>query len=200
MFNKDKEVEQLKQRIKELETQLNEVANDNGSVIIKQLPNGQIELNGIQIDNEAEVEYYNSSKATYGELTMFRIGKETKQREMDKLISTHMDEIDSYKNTIRSLERTIDENNFTIESCNDALNESQENIRSLNEIVENLKHDIANNEMDANVTLQATIDRYESMVSALNEDIEKWKERYLKINNISLTGEIITKYGKILND
>ena len=106
MFKNDKsiEIEQLKNRITELEQQLNEVANDNGSVIIKQLPNGKVELNGIEIDNNSEVEYYNSSKATYGELTMFRIGKETKQREMNKLIESHIEECDDYKFKINYLQ------------------------------------------------------------------------------------------------
>ena len=44
------------------------------------------------------------------------------------------------------------------------------------------------------------IDRYESMINNLEEDIKNWKNRYLKINNVKLDGTIITKYGKIISN
>ena len=190
----------LKNRICELEEQLNLVANDNGSVIIKQLPNGQIELNGIQIDNTSAVDYYNSSQATYGELTMFRIGKETKQREMDKLISRHMDEIDAYNAKISSLQSDI----VTLEDKSKLDNDTI----SMYEKSENhLKHEIDKKYKEIDELIkshecekQEIIDRYEGMINGLEEDIECWKKRYLKINNVTLDGTIITKYGKLLGD
>lgn len=198
--NKDSEtILQLKQKIIELETQLNEVANDNGSIIVKQLPNGQIELNGIEIDNTTDVEYYNSSQATFGELTMFRIGKEAKQREMNKLVSTHMDEIDKYNEKIYNLQDTI----ITLESKskidNDTIKMYEESERKLKSEIETLKGQNETNLEMANIEKQTIIKRYNGMINALEDDIRSWKKRYLEINNVTIDGTIITKYGKILH-
>lgn len=200
MFNNKKQediVQELQNRIKELETQLNEVANDNGSIIIKQLPNGQIELNGIEIDNNSPVEYYNSSKATYGELTMFRIGKESKQREMDKLIQTHMNEIDDYKQQINNLQENIItlQNKSKIDNDTIQMFEKSE-IELENEILD-LKEQINLNETESQAHLNEVINRYVGIINGLEEDIKNWKKRYLTINNVKPDGTIITKYGII---
>ena len=203
MFNKDKNNEStlitsLKNRIQELEQQIIQFANDNGSIIVKQLPNGTIELNGIEIDNTTEVEYYNSSQATYGELTMFRIGKEAKQREMNKLIACHMDEIDKFNQKISNLHQDILilENKLKIDANTITMYEKSENDLKLE--IENLKTQNINDKEIANVEKQELINRYEGMIAGLEDDIKSWKERYLKINNITPNGTIITKYGKIL--
>lgn len=200
MFNNKKQediVQELQNRIKELETQLNEVANDNGSIIIKQLPNGQIELNGIEIDNNSPVEYYNSSKATYGELTMFRIGKESKQREMDKLIQTHMNEIDDYKQQINNLQKNIItlQNKSKIDNDTIQMFEKSE-IELENEILD-LKDQINLNETESQAHLNEVINRYVGIINGLEEDIKNWKKRYLTINNVKPDGTIITKYGVV---
>ena len=93
-------IDQLREENNKLKNELNEVANNTGNCIIKQMPDGSMELNGIPFDNTSDVDYYNSAKATFSELTMFRVGKETKQREMDKLIKIHMDEVDELKRQI----------------------------------------------------------------------------------------------------
>ena len=205
MFNKDKNVESelvqsLKNRIIELEHQLVQVANDNGSIIIKQLPNGTVELNGIVMDNTTEVEYYNSSQATYGELTMFRIGKEAKQREMDKLTTMHMDEIDRLKIKIANLEQDVVMLNGKSSIDNDTIQMHEEREQKLESEIIALKNQ---NETDKNMAqreLNEVISRYDGMIKGLEEDIASWKERYLKINNVTLDGTIITKYGKILGN
>lgn len=205
MFNKDKNSESeivisLKNKITELEMQLNQVANDNGSIIIKQLPNGIVELNGIEIDNTTEVEYYNSSKATFGELTMFRIGKEAKQREMDKLTEMHMDEIDRLTQHINNLtldiqtlkdKSSVDNDTILMHEKTEAHLQDQLD-KKYKEIDEILKLNEAEK--------QVMIERYEGMINSLEEDIKTWKKRYLKINNTTLDGTIITKYGKILGN
>ena len=43
-------------------------------------------------------------------------------------------------------------------------------------------------------------DRYEGMIVGLEEDIQNWKQRYLTINNVTIDGTVITKYGKILGN
>lgn len=205
MFNKDKNNESeliisLKNRISELENQLAQVANDNGSIIIKQLPNGAIELNGIEMDNTTEVEYYNSSQATYGELTMFRIGKEAKQREMDKLISRHMDEIDKFNRKISNLQQDITTLEGKSSVDNDTIKMYEKSERELKSEIETLKGQNETDKEMANVEKQALIERYEGLIVGLEEDIKSWKERYLKINNTTLDGTVITKYGKVLGN
>lgn len=205
MFNKDKNTESelvksLKARIEELENQLVQVANDNGSIIIKQLPNGSVELNGLEMDNSSEVEYYNSAQATYGELTMFRVGKEAKQREMDKLISRHMDEIDEFNRKISNLQQDINTLESKSKVDNDTIKMYEKSERELKSEIETLKGQNETDKEMANIELQNTISRYEGMITGLEEDIQSWKERYLKINNTTLDGTVITKYGKVLGN
>lgn len=203
MFNKNTEselVQSLKNRIIELEQELTLVANDNGSIIVKQLPNGEIELNGVVIDNTTEVEYYNSSQATYGELTMFRIGKEAKQREMDKLTAMHMDEIDRLKMKIAHLEQDIAMLNMKSNIDNDTIQMYEEKEQKLESEIITLKNQNEIDKETANIEKQKIIDRYEGMISGLEEDIQSWKKRYLTINNTTLDGTVITKYGKVLGN
>lgn len=193
-------IDQLREENNKLKNELNEVANNTGNCIIKQLPNGSMELNGVPFDNTSDVDYYNSAKATFSELTMFRVGKETKQREMDKLIKIHMEEIDELKQQILSL------NNNNSELINQ-LHESESINVNLNEIIKNKDSQIdnLNKKLDDTIS-QAKLNfdeikkRYEMYIEHLNKDVETWKERYLKINNTTLDGTIITKYGKVLNN
>ena len=193
-------IDQLREENNKLKNELNEVANNTGNCIIKQLPNGSMELNGVPFDNTSDVDYYNSAKATFSELTMFRVGKETKQREMDKLIKIHMEEIDELKQQILSL------NNNNSELINQ-LHESESIKVNLNEIIKNNDSQIdnLNKKLDDTIS-QAKLNfdeikkRYEMYIEHLNKDVETWKERYLKINNTTLDGTIITKYGKVLNN
>ncbi len=193
-------IDQLREENNKLKNELNEVANNTGNCIIKQLPNGSMELNGVPFDNTSDVDYYNSAKATFSELTMFRVGKETKQREMDKLIKIHMEEIDELKQQILSL------NNNNSELINQ-LHESESINVNLNEIIKNKDSQIdnLNKKLDdtisqAKLNLDEIKKRYEMYIEHLNKDVETWKERYLKINNTTLDGTIITKYGKVLNN
>ena len=198
--NKDNEIiTQLREKIQLLEKQLNEVANDNGSIIVKQLPNGQIELNGIAIDNTTEIEYYNSSQATFGELTMFRIGKEAKQREMNKLISTHMDEIDEFNIRICELQDVIVTLEAKSKLDNDTIATYEKSEADLKMEISNLKNQIEVNQELSDNEKQVIIKRYDGMINALEDDIRSWKKRYLEINNVSMDGTIITKYGKIIS-
>lgn len=193
-------IESLKSKIKELEETLNKVANDNGSIIVKQLPNGEIELNGAKIDNTTEVEYYNSSQATYGELTMFRIGKESKQREMDKLIKIHMDEIDKLHEEIQSLESDRMNLNVDLSDYSKQIDELVAIKNSQVEEINKLNNKIIECQTKFDLEKQAIINRYEQTINLLNEDIETWRKRYLNVNNIELNGTIITKYGKVLSE
>lgn len=193
-------IDQLREKNNKLKNELNEVANNTGNCIIKQLPDGSMELNGIPFDNTSDVDYYNSAKATFSELTMFRVGKETKQREMDKLIKIHMDEIDELKQQILSL------NNNNTKLIHD-LNEAEHAIVNLNETIKNkeqqiniLDEKLGNTVSQSNLTLEETKKRFESYIEHLNADVKTWQERYLKINNTTLNGTIITKYGKVLNN
>lgn len=204
MFSNKKQdndlIQELQNRIKELEEQLNLVANDNGSIIVKQLPNGQIELNGIEIDKDSPVEYYNSSKATYGELTMFRIGKESKQREMDKLIQTHMIEIDDLNTKISHLQEDIVMLQNKSKIDDDTIQMYENNEKNLKIENDKLHRDIIDLGKEYEEDKKVIIDRYENMIANLEEDIKNWKNRYLKINNVKLDGTIITKYGKIISN
>lgn len=193
-------IDQLREENNKLKNELNEVANNTGNCIIKQLPDGSMELNGVPFDNTSDVDYYNSAKATFSELTMFRVGKETKQREMDKLIKIHMEEVDELKQQILSL------NNNNSELINQ-LHESESINVNLNETIKNKDSQIdnLNKKLDdaisqAKLTLDEIKKRYEMYIEHLNKDVETWKERYLKINNTTLDGTIITKYGKVLNN
>ena len=192
-------VEELQNRITELENQLITVANDNGSVVIKQLPNGIIELNGVEIDNTTEVEYYNSSQATYGELTMFRIGKEVTQREMKKLIEMHAEECDKYKNIIKNLQKDIKEYESKSNFDNSAINKYKESEINLKNTIQSLKNEIKNITNSYETKIKDLINRYDGLIEGLEQDIKTWKDRYLKINNITLDGNIITPYGEVLN-
>lgn len=205
MFNKSKVedpsiIEQLKTRITELENLLNQVANDNGSIIVKQLPNGKIELNGIEMDNTSEVEYYNSSQATYGELTLFRVGKEAKQREMDKLTKMHMDEVDELHRQINNLKQDIQmlEGKSQVDNDTIAMHEKTEaNLQKrLDDKFKEIDELLKSNESEKS----AMKDRYEGMIAGLEEDIQNWKQRYLTINNVTIDGAVITKYGEILGN
>ena len=193
-------IDQLREENNKLKSELNEVANNTGNCIIKQMPDGSMELNGIPFDNTSDVDYYNSAKATFSELTMFRVGKETKQREMDKLIKIHMDEVDELKRQILLLT----DNNTKITKD---LNEDEHVIVNLKEIINNKDNQIENlnKKLEStishfNLTLEETVNRYENCIKHLNDDIETWKQRYLKINNTTLDGTIITKYGKVLHE
>lgn len=192
-------VEELQNRITELENQLITVANDNGSVVIKQLPNGIIELNGVEIDNTTEVEYYNSSQATYGELTMFRIGKEVTQREMKKLIEMHAEECDKYKNIIKNLQKDIKEYESKSNFDNSVINKYKESEINLKNTIQSLKNEIKNITNSYETKIKDLINRYDGLIEGLEQDIKTWKDRYLKINNITLDGNIITPYGEVLN-
>ena len=204
MFSNKKQdndlIQELQNRIKELEEQLNLVANDNGSIIIKQLPNGQIELNGAEIDKDSPVEYYNSSKATYGELTMFRIGKESKQREMDKLIQTHMTEIDDLNTKISHLQEDIVMLQNKSKIDDDTIQMYENNEKNLKIENDKLHHDIIDLGKEYEEDKKVIIVRYENAIANLEEDVRNWKNRYLKINNVKLDGTIITKYGKIISN
>lgn len=201
MFNKKESeselVTSLKNRISELEDLVNKLANDNGSVVVKQLPDGSIELNGEFMDNTTEVEYYNSASATYGELTMFRIGKEAKQREMNKLIETHMNEIDEYKRQISNLNTDIDTLQDAIKMHKDTIDMYEKSEKSLKDQLDKKYHQIDELIKDNKTEKQELKTRYEKTIACLEEDIALWKRRYLEKNNISITDEIITKYGTI---
>mgnify|MGYP000330805009 FL=1 len=159
-----------------------------------------MELNGIPFDNTSDVDYYNSAKATFSELTMFRVGKETKQREMDKLIKIHMEEVDKLKQQIESLN---DNNSNLINQLHESeyINVNlKETIKDKDSQIDNLNKKLNDDISQAKLTLDEIKKRYETYIEHLNKDVETWKERYLKINNTTLDGTIITKYGKVLNN
>lgn len=193
-------IDQLKEENNKLKNELNEVANNTGNCIIKQLPDGSMELNGIPFDNTSDVDYYNSAKATFSELTMFRVGKETKQREMDKLIKIHMEEVDKLKQQIESLN---DNNSNLINQLHESeyINVNlKETVKNKDSQIDNLNKKLNDDISQAKLTLDEIKKRYETYIEHLNKDVETWKERYLKINNTTLNGTIITKYGKVLNN
>lgn len=205
MFNKDSKINtnslieennQLKERVKKLEQDLIDMANTTGGCIIKQLPDGVIELNGEPIDKNIEVDYYNSSKATYSELTMYRVAKEAFNRDEKKLIAMHLEECDKYKSEISSLKDKISSLNSTIDDYIDhfeKLNKEKEAIRVSEN---NIKQEFNKFKEQSDIELKTTVERYENCIANLNEDIETWKRRYLTINNTLLDGTIITKYGQ----
>lgn len=202
--NKDNEnllkiIEQLQSDNQKLKEELNEVANNSGNCVIKQMPDGTMELNGEPFDNTSDVDYYNSSKATFGELTMFRVGKESKQREMDKLIKIHMEEIDDLREHINSLNNLNDALKNEKDNCENIIHELKEEIQNKDTTIEAMRLEFNEKINQAQVFLSETKTRYESCIKHLNEDIETWKCRYLKINNVTSTGTIITKYGKVLS-
>ena len=111
-----------------------------------------------------------------------------------------MDEVDELKRQMLSLT----DNNAKITKD---LNEDEHIIINLKEIInnkdnqiENLNKKLESTISNFNLTLEETINRYESCIKHLNDDIETWKQRYLKINNTTLDGTIITKYGKVLHE
>lgn len=194
--SKDTEIERLNNIILDLQTQLDKVAADNGSVVVKMLPDGRVEVNGTEMDNTTEVEYYNSSQATFGELTMFRVGKEAKQREMNKLIEAHMNECDRYKQIIDNLNQDVanyvnmDKNHVeTIDSLTTELNNK-------NSEIDSLKQQLQDTIDGCDATLAVMTKKYDGLIKGLEDDIQNWKERYLELNNIRLDGTIITQYGE----
>ena len=203
MFNKNNKenesslIEQLKNRITELENQLNEVANDNGSIIIKQLPNGQIELNGEPIDKDSPVYYYNSSKATYGELTMYRIAKEALEREKKKLIEMHVEECDNYKEQISNLQSKLNLSEQTILDYSNDMNDKLNYIEELKIKLDNTIHQYEDKIINNEINYKDQIDKYKNFIKALEDDIKTWKNRFLSQNNVLEDGTIITKYGII---
>lgn len=202
--NKDTEnllkiIEQLRADNQKLKEELNEIANNSGNCIIKQMPDGTMELNGEPFDNSTDVDYYNSSKATFGELTMFRVGKESKQREMDKLIKIHMEEIDDLKEHITSLNDSNNTLKNEKDACENIIYSLKEEIRDRDSLIERMKSEFNEKINQAQVFLNETKTRYESYIEHLNEDVNMWKYRYLKINNVTSNGTIITKYGKVLS-
>ena len=203
MFNKNNKendsslIDQLKNRITELENQLNEVANDNGSIIIKQLPNGQIELNGEPIDKDSPVDYYNSSKATYGELTMYRIAKEALEREKKKLIEMHVEECDNYKEQISNLQSKLNLSEQTILDYSNDMNDKLNYIEELKIKLDNTIHQYEDKIINNEINYKDQIDKYKNFIKALEDDIKTWKNRFLSQNNVLEDGTIITKYGII---
>lgn len=208
MFNKNdkntmneliEENKRLLANIEELQKTLNEVANSNGACIIKQLPDGVIELNGEPIDKDTPVDYYNSASATYGELTMYRVAKEAFARDEKKLINIHLEECDKYKMQIEDLKDNIDKLKTHItwqdEHIDKINNELSDSSMTINTLQNSLEKQAIENESDRNIL----INRYNSMIDALEEDIKTWKARYLNLNNVSLDGTIITKYGEVSN-
>lgn len=193
-------INKLKEENDTLKKHLNEVANNTGNCIIKQMPNGSMELNGIPFDNTSDVDYYNSAKATFSELTMFRVGKETKQREMDKLIKIHMEEVDKLKQQIESLlynnsklSSDITEKEHAIIQLKNTITDKELQLTKLNKLLDSIKE-------QSELTLKETINRYDNCINHLNNDIDNWRKRYLTINNTMIDGTIITKYGKVLNN
>jgi len=196
--DKDEIIKNLQHQIEYLNEELIKAASANGNLIVKQLPNGQVELNGEVIDNTTEVEYYNSSQATYGELTMFRIGKEFKQREINKLVNMHMDEIDELNLKISHLEQDNAMLNGKSTIDNDTIKMHEKREQDLeSEIIALKKQNEADKELAIH-ELNETKQTYESMITHLESDIKLWKERYLLKNNIQIDGTIITTHGKLL--
>lgn len=200
MLNKDKKIAELEEENAKLNKQLQDLISNSDLPIIKQLPNGEMELNGIPMDNTTPVEYYNSSKCTFSELTMFRVGKEVMNREMDKLIKSHIEECDKYKNVIKNLEfdrNNLEENVQTLlKNIEENSNKSKSLIDGYNKKLKDKEDKIENLIDDYN----AKIERYEKMINLLEDDINSWKQRFLSIQNVTINGDIETIYGKVLKN
>lgn len=197
--DKDKTISELKLKITELEASLNQLANSTENVIIKQLPDGTLELNGEPFANNTEVEYYNSSKATFGELTMFRLGKEVKQREIDKIIDLNMEQVSSLNSTINELNSTID--NLQKKSYNDdrIIKELSQTEINLNDEIVKLTEEIKNNAKTHADKENEIIERYEKALQYLRDDIDSWMKRYLSLNGVTIDESVLTPYGKVIN-
>ena len=190
--------EKLQNRINELETQLNQLANDTGNVIIKQLPDGKFELNGEAFDNSSEVQYYNSSKATYGELTMFRIASEVKQKEINKLIDTHTEICDNFEKQIQNLKISIENLNSEIANKNIKITSLERTIDQLNSDIDGLKNVNKNNRIEYENLIDEIKYRYETVISQLEKDVETWKRQFLTFNAYTGSEKIKTRFGEIL--
>ncbi len=190
----------LRKQVEELQKTLNDVANTSGFCIIKQLPDGVIELNGEPIDKNATVEYYNSSQATYGELTMYRVAKEAFARNEKKLVNMHLEECDKYKDQIYHLTMTINELNDSINKHCEHEDKQNLEIVELNTLLKDISDKNTKQFEEYNTEKALIISKYKGMIEALEEDIETWKKRYLELNNIKPDGTIVTKYGEIIQD
>lgn len=196
-LNKDKKISELEDKNKKLSEQLQELISNSNTPIIKQLPDGTMELNGIPMDNTTEVEYYNSSKCSFSELTMYRIGKEMMSREMDKLIQSHMSEIDDYQNqinehlgVINELTNQITELTTELTKMTNAFDQSQETLsKTINEY---------NNKIDSlSEEYNESLEKHINMIKLLDSDIQIWKTRFLESNHVNFNGDIETIYGII---
>lgn len=193
----DDYIKQLEERNAELEKQLIEVAESSGNCVIKQLPNGMIELNGEPIDKDSPVEYYNSSKATYGELTMYRIGKEAEQRNTKKLTEAHMEEVDGLKEQIESLERQLSKTQAISKNYEGEVIKLRSDIINKDNLIKVLKGQADEKDKLFAKEKENIKSQYEAVINELNEDVNNWQQRCLVINNIQPDGTIKTKYGEL---
>ncbi len=111
-----------------------------------------------------------------------------------------MEEVDELKQQILSLNNNNSELISQLhesESINVNLNKT---IKNKDSQIDNLNKKLNDAISQAKLTLDEIKKRYEAYIEHLNKDVETWKERYLKINNTTLNGTIITKYGKVLNN
>jgi len=199
MRNKKEDTSVLEQRIKELEIQLIEIAESNGNIILKQLPNGEVELNGKVFDNTTDVEYFNAAKATYGELTMFRVGVETKDREMKKLIQANADRVDELILQSNNQHDQIKKLNTDIDWYIDDTQKKAEQIHEHNNTIKSMSEKYNSDIILKDNELIELEKRYNSVIKFLEKDIQMWKERYLTLNTITTDGTILTQVGEITN-